>query len=318
MRCLVFNAIAIKEGYDTSPQLSRTHKSDVAATYLKNAFVSLTSAKIKNPDIDACLFVNFEVCDIFKSDFVEQGIEIKQIEFNNFLFPPSYIWALAYFKINALKYAIDNTTYDKYMLLDTDTYTISSYNDIWSECNNGILLFNVDHRLSHPHRNVIIDNMELVLGQGEKITHYGGEFIAGSHKLLTVFLSECLTIFGKMKNLELDRTLGDEFVISVAAHKIRKDLVSANCYIYRYWTNPTFYFVATNYINNSVDIWHLPAEKERGMLGLYNYFRKNKNFPNVRRSAKMLRLPSATPFLSYNIRRLIYRINLKLGSALDK
>jgi len=56
MECLIMNALAFKYGYKTSTQIEEIK--DIRSLYLKNSFVSLKSAKLKNPGADVGLFTN--------------------------------------------------------------------------------------------------------------------------------------------------------------------------------------------------------------------------------------------------------------------
>jgi hypothetical protein len=128
---------------------------------------------------------------------------------------------------------------------------------------------------------------------GEAI-HYGGEFIAGTRVKLSGFAEKCEELYCRMLDRldSIDRSMGDEFLLPGAADIMKADIIRANCYINRYWTGFGFYLVSTNHVWNSVDIWHVPVEKERGMLKLYRYFLKKGKFPRAGRSARMLKLPA--------------------------
>jgi hypothetical protein len=308
MRYLVFNALAMKENYKTSMQLGENCNINILEKYLKNALVSLASAKQNNPDIDVQLYVNFEVSEKYKLQFEQAEVMIKKSEFETFVLPEEYQWAIAFYKLHILKYVVENLDYDKYMLLDTDTYTVSNFDDLWNECNSGILLFDLDHRLSHPDRKCIIDNIKIIGDYKDNIIHYGGEFIAGARENLKIFIKNCSFIFDKMTLINnLDRSLGDEFIISLAAHLMKYNIIRANRYIYRYWTG-NFYLASTNFINNSVDIWHLPAEKDNGMIWMYKYYIKNKSFPNIKRSAKVFGFPRTSSSMEHKMFKLKSKI----------
>lgn len=290
MRNLIFNALAFKEGFDTSTQIKNYNNK--LETYIKNSFVSLKSAKINNNDVDTVLFTNFDFPLEYKDIFEKNDIKVIKIDFFNFVLPKEFIWSLAFFKLEALDYAVKKLDYDNYLLLDTDTFVINELNDLWEECYDGILLYDLDHRVSHPHREEIYNNMNKYKKNAKKINHYGGEFIAGNRVHLLNMINELKIEYINMidnKNI-VDKSLGDEYLISISADKCTDIVIRANKYIYRYWTS-LFYLVSTNYIHNAVDIWHLPQEKELGMIWLYNYYRKNNEFPSIRRSAKKFGFP---------------------------
>lgn len=303
MKNLIFNALAFQEGYETSPQIKNIKKKmDI---YIKNSFVSLVSCKINNPEAKVCLFSNIDLSNNYKKLFEENGIEVKKISFNEFVLPKEFQWGLAFFKLNCLKYAVEELEYDNYLMLDTDTFTVKSLNELWDECKNGILLYDLDHRLEHPHRKEIYENWSKFNSEYIKINQYGGELIAGNRELLKIFCSKLVNIYEEVKVCtNLDKTLGDEFLVSIAANYIKSDIVRANKYIYRYWTG-RFYLVSTNYIHNSVDIWHLPQEKESGMLWLYRYYISNNKFPSLKKTARRLGLPKSKPSVNKLLKILI-------------
>lgn len=290
MKNMIFNALAFKDGFQTSTQIENISKK--TETYIKNSFVSLSSCKLKNKDCDVFLLTNVDLPLKYKTLFENNNIFIKKIDFKDFILPKEYTWSLAFFKLNALKYALDNLDYDNYLMLDTDTFITNSLNDLFLECRDGLLLYDLDHRLSHPHRMEIINNFSKYSTTSKSINHYGGEFIGGNKNILKKFTHSLNEEYIKMKNCDtLDKTLGDEFLISIVAEQFKNNLIRANRYIYRYWTTD-FYLVSTNYMNNAVDIWHLPQEKETGILWLYDYYIKNKKFPELITCAKKFDFPN--------------------------
>ena len=58
--------------------------------------------------------------------------------------------------------------------------------------------------------------------------------------------------------------------------------------------------------------WHLPAEKNYGMVLLYEYFEKNHRFPSMEQMAKMVGMPG-TKYKKWNLYRLKMRIRNKLS-----
>ena len=161
----------------------------------------------------------------------------KGYDFDEFNLPKEFTWSLAFFKLKAIKYVVENLNYDNYLMLDTDTFTVNSLNDLWLECTHGVVLYDLDHKISHPHRMEIYNNLSKYGSDFNPINHYGGEFIAGNKEVLLRFTTSLYNEYIKMKNcIELDKTLGDEFLISIVADEFKNELIRANRYIYRYWT----------------------------------------------------------------------------------
>jgi len=278
---LIFNAFASKKDFQTSPQIGGNVTSDVLDIYLKNIFVSLLSAKFNNPHDDVALVCNISLPERFEHLFHENNIQILYVEFTSFVMPADFHWALAFYKLCAYDWVVANTEYDKYMMIDADTVSVRSFDDIWEEANYGLLLYNINHSYSHKDRKIIQNTYDkLYKTENKNIIHYGGEFICSKRSNVGAFLSECKSVYTLMEesNFTVDTTIGDEALISIAASHFK--IIEAGAYIYRYWTG-SFYLVSTNYINNPVCIWHLPSEKKYGMLYLFEYILKNRKLPAI-------------------------------------
>ena len=102
MKNLITAAFAFKEGYMTSIQLNKTANDATKEMYLKNIFVSLSSAKLKNPEDDVVLSVNCELSPEWKERFEKAGVGVRVVEFTEFVLPESFQWSLAFYKINVL------------------------------------------------------------------------------------------------------------------------------------------------------------------------------------------------------------------------
>lgn len=308
---LIINALAFEKGFSTSTQIQNINK--LQEIYFKNCFVSLVSCKLQNPSSDVCLITNVDIPDNFSILFRKNDILVYKINFESFKLSTTYQWGLAFFKLCALEFAVKNLQYKNYLLLDTDTYCVNNLKDLWDECDNGIVLFDVDHKISHPHRAEIYNNLKkLDLNISKKIVHYGGEFIAGNKNQLAYFIEDLKGIFKKMSTIEnLDNTLGDEFILSIAGEINNEKIIRGNKYIYRYWTGK-FYLVSTNYQYNAVDIWHLPAEKEYGMLILYNYYIKNSKFPSKEKCASIMNFPKSRITVVSSVRRALKKVQFKV------
>lgn len=306
---------------ENSPQIGNISDQKKMDIYFKNAFVSLKSAALKNPDAAVCLVVNVPLSKAWSDIFSEHGIQVYLYGDRYFKFPKDYPWAAAYFKLDALLYLSER--YHAVVVLDADTFTVGSYEDLWRELRHSVLLFDINHKISHPHRQDIIQNYENLYGtRGEVINHRGGEFLAGEGELLKEFIAACQRVYKQMEgNLErLERDMGDEQIISIAAHFMRGSILSANKYIFRFWTSPKFHLTSSVYKQNKVDIWHLPNAKDRGMVYLYDYYQKHQEFPSTEKCADIFeidRLQSKfIKFLFYKVKTKIKRSGLFVRNKL--
>lgn len=293
MNNLIVTAFAFKEGYNTSIQLSKKAGKDTTEMYLKNLYVALVSAKKNNPSDDVCLCVNVLPDSSWIDAFKSNGIDVREMPFDSFIMPKNFPWALAFYKLCVLEKITSEGRYDNVLLLDADTYTVHSFDDLWAESEKGVLLYPLGHSINHPDRNEIIVNFNRLYPErkAENIVHYGGEFICGSKSALAAFIKECGLIFDKIANsgFNVEERIGDEDIFSIAA-SFKSDnytIYPANPYVFRFWTEK-FYLVSSVTVSNPVSVWHLPSEKATGMLRMYKYFLRKKVFPSIRKSAKLL------------------------------
>lgn len=289
MKKLITVAFAYDKDSQTSPQLAARADRNTIEYYLKNAFVCLKSCLEHNTDTDVMLVTNYDMDEEFKGRFLQAGIKICKVPFDKYTYPTDAMWRLAYYKLCALEYVVNELSYDKYINLDTDVYCVDSLDDAWEEMESGIMLYNVGHRLSHKDRQDIIEMTEPYFSERRNVVHYGGEIVGGTRQMLADFMEKCHDIYDRtyktIKDAGIDN-LGDEFILSIAASltKVRE----AAPYLFRYWTIPSFFLVSSNWRNNSVCLWHLPAEKKRGMIKLYKFFLKHNSFPDKGRAAGMM------------------------------
>lgn len=320
MSNLITCAFAFKEGYGTSQQLNKTAGFETTEMYLKNIFVSLVSAKINNPGDDVCLSVNIDIGDEWKSRYESAGISVRKMDFDSFVVPKEFPWSLAFFKMCVINTWVREGKYDHYLIMDADTYATHSFEDLWKEADFGMLLFPLGHTFSHPDRDVIRRDFQKLYPDESRqlpITHYGGEFICGNRKMFTRYMDVCLEIFDRISanGFSVEEKIGDEDLWSIAASLLYSEfpMIAATPYVFRYWTTDIFYLVSTNTVSNPICVWHLPQEKETGLIRLYDYFMKNKTFPSVVRSASMLGIVKAKrPFDFYTLYKKIIR-KLKNG-----
>ena len=203
--------------------------------------------------------------------FHDWDVQIIHIPFDSFCFDSAYPWCLAFYKLCALKHLCE-MTYDKVCYMDTDVFVQDSFDGIWKECNQNILLYDINHGLNTPNYVALCNEVEKFEGSRNLITHYGGEFFASSIEKSKVFSSECEEIFQRMSEKNFVTTKGDEFILSLAADKLKANIKNASPYVCRFWTGASFRLVSTCYEYNRVVVLHMPAEKEHGMLKMYSRY----------------------------------------------
>ena len=257
--------------------------------YMKNCCVSLLSAKNYNLNSDIALVTNIEVPAKYEKILTDNNILIIKAEFTYFKFPEDYKWGLAFYKLCALKHVVENYNYEYYSYLDSDVYIQASFDNIWNECKDSILLYDINHGLQVNDYRLFLKDYYAFTGSYKNITHYGGEFFAGSKQNTKLFISKCYNIYSEMLNKKFYTSFGDEFIISQAAEKTKSLVKNAGAYIYRFWTG-VFHLVSTCYQYNPITVIHVPYEKNLGMIKIYNYYCKNKKLPSIERVYSILSL----------------------------
>jgi hypothetical protein len=293
---LLFTTFSHNPNIARTSQIVSKHYKNI---YIKNAFNALKSAKYFNPSLRVILFVDFKLDLIFQNLFTQNSIEVIYVPFNEFIFPVSFIWKLAYYKINCLSYITKHLDFDKALLIDNDVVVTGNLNSLFDELTDLNMFYLLDHTLNHPDRARIINLNKLLLNNDKPILHLGGEFIAGSKKSLAELLVKCNDVYSRIKeiNFNIDPFNGDESLLSIAASMLNNKTYSAG-YIYRYWTR-RYYLTSTNYYYQNVPIWHVPQEKETGMLLIYKDLKKEKKI-NLKKWANYLGLPKLRRPISFN------------------
>lgn len=271
---LIFIPYANLENANTGVNIR--HQESRLKTYLMNCCVALISAKIYNSTDDVALVTNIDVPNPYKELLQKNNVMIIYAPYNDFFFCNEYKWSLAFYKLCALKYVLENYMYENYMYLDSDVYVQKSVINIWKECANNILLYDVVVGLEHKEYNEFCQETEKILRDKVMITHYGGELFAANRENALIFMSRCEDIFNVMKRNEIVTTFGDEYILSIAAYFEKNLVKNAAPYIQRYWTG-RMRIVPINYKFEPVCILHVPAEKEIGMVKIYRkFFSKGK------------------------------------------
>ena len=284
--CIPF---AYKDGMNSGVNISGGKKLEI---YLKNASVALVSAKQFNSDCDVAFATNLkekELPNEFLKILREWDIQVLEIPYNEFEFPGDYTWSLAFYKLCVLK-RISEMKYMSVCYLDTDVYIQGNFEAIWRECEQNVMLYDINHGLNTDDYISLCDEVEEFYGNRKLITHYGGEFLAASSSNAKEFVNVCEQVYSKMLEKDFRTTKGDEFILSVAAENMKASIKNAGAYVYRFWTGASFRLVSTCYEYNRIIVLHLPAEKEHGMLKMYDHYIRRGIVPSDKNAWRIFRL----------------------------
>ena len=235
------------------------------------------------------------------------GVSIIEVPFDKFVFGDDYIWSLAFYKLCAIYHVVREYKYAYYAYLDADVYVQASFENIWAECDQNILLYDICHGLQVKDYQLFLNEIALFCGQWKTITHYGGEFFAATYENAILFTECCKKIYCQMIESNFRTTKGDEFIISLAAMDLRDKVKNAGAYIFRFWTG-TFNLTSTCYRFNPVAILHVPAEKEFGIVRIFDKYYDQEKVPSNQTVYKILHLkkPALRLRLALCVRSIIH------------
>lgn len=288
---LIFETYSNIDGYKSGANLWKGDD-DRVSLYLKNACVSLISLKLRNPDCDVALCTNISVPDRFKSLLEEKEVGIIEIPYDDYLFPEGMRWSLTFYKFKVMEYLLANTGYEQYLMLDTDTYCARNFGCMWENAELGILMCLNTAPLDSDNSVKAYNEAEALYPRMDHGTRYywaGGE-LAATREDFSFLSSECRKIYEDMISKGVETSLGDEYVWYVFDKLNPHRIIPGNAYWDHYWTYEGYYHISTTYYYDKKPLWHMPVEKSRGMLTLFDYYEKHRRFPNQRRLWHMLHL----------------------------
>ena len=216
MENLIFGAFATLDGYreGDAANLGRT-------VYDRCTVVALCSAKAQNPACTVALLTNAPVPEPFRSQLTQGDVEIWDCPFTTYRVPADTNWALAYYKLCAMAWVLENHNFARAAMLDLDTFTQRPLDDLWRECDEAVLLYQVPHAASQTMTAAISRCFDAVEPDGapHTLTHFGGELVAGSRTRLTDFISLCRDYFEELQAKGITPREGDEAIWCGAAYR---------------------------------------------------------------------------------------------------
>lgn len=303
MKRVVYNALYYLDEKIKSPN---TKIKGGVESYLKQSFVSLKSCKLSNPEVETCLVTNSALPKEYDELFRSNGIEVKVVDYDDFVMPDKFKWSYAFYKIKALEYMVNNSGAAYLLGLDTDTYVASSLEEFWKECDpDKPILYSLPITSSAQSRAQIGRDYKRLLKKDkvEYCLQYGGEFLGGSKKALQELCINLHRIYDAVveNDFFIDVDSGDEALLSMAAHTM--SCLSAMPYIRRYWGRRKCYDVDS--VWHFIPVWHLPAEKNYGFNVMFNRLRRG-NSCEIRNAAKLFNLPMQKKYSISMIKYYVY------------
>lgn len=292
---LIFEALAYNDKATPSPSLgvAKVKEGEVFEIYIKNAIISLVSAKIHNPDASVGLVINIDLDERWQKILVSNDILIWKCPFETFKMPDGLVYSLSYYKLCAFDYILKKTEYKRLCFIDCDTISVKNYHDLWVECDDAFMIVPNEE----PYYGKVRQEINLLYNQiynedKKTITHYASGFIIGNREQVTNVLQLCTKAYKKVIDLpDLSAKGGDEIIWSLALHMYDKRIVSPKVYALLSFASATSYWIdKQDYTDENVVMWHLPADKRYSMIWAYNWFMKHRELPPMEKMARASRM----------------------------
>ena len=286
---------------ETGTSVAARKIKDRKAMYLKNACVSLVSAKSYNPECTVALVTNIDVPLSYADVLKRGGVEIISLPFERFNFGDGYTWGLAFYKLCAQYYAAHELDYDRILCLDSDVYVQGGLKTMWAEADNQLLICGTIGDTE------FCQEAQAFTRSNEDYIRYGGEFIATTKDMLKSLTEQELCVFQKMQEANFRTVSGDEFIVSLVLHGGTYAFrIVDDRYISRLWTG-AFRRIFPGY--RDIPLLHVPAEKWAGMITLYDRRISKGQIPSKTSVYRQLHLLHRSP--QESVKYLIKKIMRK-------
>lgn len=292
---LIFEALACDDKANPSPSLgvSKIKEGRVFDIYIKNAIISLVSAKRHNPDACVGLVINISLEEKWRKILEDNEIKIWVCPFDSFKMPAGMVYSLSYYKLCAFDYILKHTVFKRICFIDCDTISVKNYQDLWVECDDALMIVPNDEPYYGRVRQEINDLYYQITKRQEKtLIHYASGFIIGTRNIFEEVIEKCHKVYGELISLpHLDAKGGDEIIWSLALSNYAKKILSPKVYCLLSFASATRYWIdKLDYTDKNVVMWHLPADKRYSMIWAYNWFIKKGELPPMKKMAKASRL----------------------------
>jgi hypothetical protein len=210
--------------------------------------------------------------------FANIGVKVAQLPFT-YKHPLEYFHAFrsTYFKFDIVKYLKNNSeSNDICMSLDSDCVWVNSVDRMIEAIEkNGIATYERFYPEDQAINGLTRGEMQKIYSElGYNIEqappYFGAEFIGGTGENIKKLSEEIDLIW----NISLERFAQgkskfntEEQMLTYIYNKQGYAPGTANPYLERIWTSAQFYTASKS--NFQLDVWHLPAEKTRGIKRLF-------------------------------------------------
>ena len=291
--------------------LNIKYKNKSLQSYYKNIINCFTTLKITNniENMKFSLFTNKDIEGEFSRKFDDLNIEVIVVE-NTHIPPKNYVntWQGVFFYLDCVNYFSEQLgENDILFLVDPDCIFTKNMNDVIEiTYKNGIANYILEHPIDYKQNGLSRNELKNIISEEVGLNilpnFFGGEFYGFRGDLLKDISAELEVAW----NLSLDRFNNgktylhtEEHLFSYVFYKLSLSFGNLNKFIKRMWTAPHYRNIECgdeNYI-----IWHLPSEKERGLINIYSILTKNEGeYISLEEYQKIIRKTLGIPKRSIN------------------
>lgn len=264
--------------------------------YWQCAIVMFSSSKKFNPNAKHLLFTNkINIPQEYNIMLKKLGVNIINIEMK-YQTPKDFYYRFrnTFYMFDVINYLAENCTVkDEIIILDSDCVWLDSYTEILKDIKKYKLLnYNLKYSTTYKISDLTRQDYKTIYQEMLKTeiyiypSHFGAEIIACDYQTIKNISKEIdpiwKNILYRFKNNE-KKFVTEEHVLSYIFFKLNLTQGYAEKYLKRIWTIPKINNIYGNELNYI--IWHLPAEKNRGFVNVFNSLVKdNSKFWNLNKS----------------------------------
>lgn len=253
-----------------------------------------TLARYYNPQSSLVLFSNTPNLPVVDGTDVRELLKTLNVSFYvtpfEYITPKGYYnqWRNQFYEFSIFKYISLHPHFngeDRFLLLDSDciiTQNLSALFDVVEKekCITYIIDYEPDHDINGNSRKSMQAVFSTLLQQ--PVLHipqyHAGEFYATTVTVLKTIINDFYTTWQQLQDLfkaGLPKLHEEAHTLSYLFYKNGFEGGQANKYVKRLWTDPsTFRNIEPG--DESLAIWHLPAEKRHGFYKLFQWLQQKQ------------------------------------------
>ncbi|HFF9301623.1 TPA: hypothetical protein ACGFCK_002130 [Clostridium perfringens] len=256
---------------------SKANKINIYYKNMINLFKTIEINKSNN-NVKLILFTNIDVPIKFKDEFNSMNVKII-IRDNKHIPPKGYynMWQGTFFYLDAVDYFKEiMTKKDLLIMIDPDCLVTKDITPIVDSIKREkIVNYRVEYPFEYSQNGLSRKEIKKIIFEENNkdinTVFFGGEFYGFCGEKIHEVSSE----LEKAWHISLNRFENkkeyfktEEHIFTYVFYKIGANSGVANKFLKRMWTAPDFNNIEKN--DKDYIIWHLPAEKNRGLIKIYN------------------------------------------------